>query len=457
MPKIEKDLLKVKGSDGQWHYIPAVGGGDTPTWDAVKNKPFESLGDGLSVENGVLSAKGGTGGSANAVQYVAQSLTDAQKAQARKNIEAPARALYAPVASDKGKYFFNSTVGYNELREAYNEGAAVYLAVGIPWTYIVPLLSVSNNTMIFAYFDTVQFYAIKYTVSSNSSISVTFDRVAGDNVVSQYQGTGNAGKILGVGEDGNVIPQDKPTYTLPQATADALGGIKADAATAEDTQDVRMGADGKLRTKPSGGSTVTVDSELSSTSVNPVQNKIITAALAEKITAPTTAAVGQIIKIKSVDDAGKPTEWEAADIPSGSGETWTLIKDITLEEDVASIHEQNLNLKKLYLTMAIVGTSQNTASVNGELRINNETYFYSNVICVAEGIKRWLTSYVELIGDVKRHISAANNNNTYQSTITNIGYFGDGTVINDLKIIPFAGGGKYIGAGTRVKIYGISA
>lgn len=251
-----------------------------------------------------------------------------------------------------------------------------------------------------------------------------------------------------------VIP---PAYSLPQATADALGGIKADAATAEDTQDVRMGADGKLRTKPSGGSTVTVDSELSSTSVNPVQNKIITAALAEKITAPTTAAVGQIIKIKSVDDAGKPTEWEAADIPSGSGETWTLIKDITLEEDVASIHEQNLNLKKLYLTMAIVGTSQNTASVNGELRINNETYFYSNVICVAEGIKRWLTSYVELIGDVKRHISAANNNNTYQSTITNIGYFGDGTVINDLKIIPFAGGEKYIGAGTRVKIYGISA
>lgn len=344
MPKIEKDLLKVKGSDGQWHYIPAVGGGDTPTWNAVQNKPFESLGDGLSVENGVLSAKGG-GGSPNAVQYVAQELTDEQKTQARENIEAPARALYAPVASDKGKYFFKSTVGYNELREAYNEGAAVYLAVGIPWTYIVPLLSVSNNTMIFAYFDTVQFYAIKYTVSSNSSISVTFDRVAGDNVVSQYQGTENAGKILGVGEDGNVIPQDKPTYTLPQATADALGGIKADAATAEDTQDVRIGADGKLRTKPSGGSTVTVDSELSATSVNPVQNKVVTAALAEKITAPTTAAVGQIIKVKSVDTSGKPTEWECADLPSGGGGAWEELIDTTIEasEGITAI---SLNLPK---------------------------------------------------------------------------------------------------------------
>ena len=31
----------------------------TPKWEMVQNKPFESLGDGLSVENGVLSAEGG--------------------------------------------------------------------------------------------------------------------------------------------------------------------------------------------------------------------------------------------------------------------------------------------------------------------------------------------------------------------------------------------------------------
>lgn len=77
---------------------------------------------------------------------------------------------------------------------------------------------------------------------------------------------------------------------------------------------------------------ITVDSELSSTSVNPVQNKVVTAALAGKITAPTTAAVGQIIKVKSVDDAGKPTEWEAADL----GEKVELIASGTIEE-VASL------------------------------------------------------------------------------------------------------------------------
>lgn len=284
------------------------------------------------------------------------------------------------------------------------------------------------------------------------------DITARENKLDKNQGVGNAGKILGIGADGIVVPQDKPTYTLPQATADVLGGIKADAATAEDTQDVRIGTDGKLRTKPTGGSSITVDSALSSTSTNPVQNKVVTTALAEKITAPTTAAVGQIIKVKSVDSTGKPTEWEAADMPSGGGgETWTLIKDITLGEDVASIEEQNLNLKKLYLTMAIVGTSQNTSSVNGKLQINGETYFYSNIIGSEEGIQRWLASYVEIIGDVKMHITTANNNNTYESKKINIGYFGDGTIINALKILPFSAPGKYIGAGTRVKIYGISA
>ena len=41
------------------------------------------------------------------------------------------------------------------------------------------------------------------------------------------------------------------SYTLPQATAEALGGVKADSAEAADTQPVRIGTDGKLYTTPS--------------------------------------------------------------------------------------------------------------------------------------------------------------------------------------------------------------
>ena len=55
---------------------------------------------------------------------------------------------------------------------------------------------------------------------------------------------------IGALPDTTEIPSE---YTLPQATSDALGGIKADAATAEDTQAVRIGVDGRLYTAPSSG------------------------------------------------------------------------------------------------------------------------------------------------------------------------------------------------------------
>ena len=55
---------------------------------------------------------------------------------------------------------------------------------------------------------------------------------------------------IGALPDTTEIPSE---YTLPQATSNALGGIKADAATAEDTQAVRIGADGRLYTAPSSG------------------------------------------------------------------------------------------------------------------------------------------------------------------------------------------------------------
>ena len=39
--------------------------------------------------------------------------------------------------------------------------------------------------------------------------------------------------------------------------------------------------------------------------------------VADKITAPATAKVGQTIVVKAVDDTGRPTEWEAADMSVG--------------------------------------------------------------------------------------------------------------------------------------------
>lgn len=45
----------------------------------------------------------------------------------------------------------------------------------------------------------------------------------------------------------------KESYELPAATAETLGGVKAEPATEDDTQPVRIGADGMLFTVPGGG------------------------------------------------------------------------------------------------------------------------------------------------------------------------------------------------------------
>lgn len=52
---------------------------------------------------------------------------------------------------------------------------------------------------------------------------------------------------------------------------------------------------------------------------------------------PETATVGQTIVVKAVDENGKPTEWEAADLPSGGGAKATkliTVADITAETDI---------------------------------------------------------------------------------------------------------------------------
>lgn len=51
-----------------------------------------------------------------------------------------------------------------------------------------------------------------------------------------------------------------------------------------------------------------------------------------------TAKVGQIAKITAVDDSGKPTAWEAADMPSGgSGKTWELINTSVVPAETHSL------------------------------------------------------------------------------------------------------------------------
>ena len=91
----------------------------------------------------------------------------------------------------------------------------------------------------------------------------------------------------------------------------------------------------------------------------------------------TTATPGQIIKVKTVQD-GKPTEWEAVDMPGGGGDEWELIAHINVaddvEKDVTVWQYNNLPRYKCiaYKKVNLVGSGEQTAS-GCSILINNES------------------------------------------------------------------------------------
>ena len=129
------------------------------------------------------------------------------------------------------------------------------------------------------------------------------------------------------------------------ASSSTYGGVKADSAEGTDTQPVRIGTDGKLYTAPgsSGGGT---DTSLGVTG----------------------ATVGQTVKIKSVDENGVPTAWEAVDMPSGGEREWIKIGEVTNAEDTT---------KPLYIkfTKDING---NSLSLKGVLIIGTPLFSDTN-------------------------------------------------------------------------------
>lgn len=212
-------------------------------------------------------------GGGDYVSYTEQELTEDQKHQARKN-----QGLY-----------------YSE-RESIFQGEVTFTgdtASGLPWlsTGMEPLydgdtfelklqpfgqtytgIAVGGKQDMFTYEHTVDFggvFKLSYgnlqrTASEAMSVddttqTVSITRIAVTGIPREYLEEAielpptedNEDKYLysdGYGWYGRSLPQ----YSLPQASADALGGVKADPAEENDTQPVRIGADGKLVTAPGG-------------------------------------------------------------------------------------------------------------------------------------------------------------------------------------------------------------
>lgn len=83
----------------------------------------------------------------------------------------------------------------------------------------------------------------------------------------------------------------------------------------------------------------------------------------------TGATVGQTVKIKTVDETGVPTEWEARDLPEPN--IWHHVIDITTTEEVSSIEitqDKNgvsladLKYNEFWVMVKFVGISTNTGT-----------------------------------------------------------------------------------------------
>ena len=156
--------------------------------------------------------------------------------------------------------------------------------------------------------------------------------------------------------------------------------------------------------------------------------------------------------VEATYDGGESVE---VVIPQGWSEKWELISDITTEEEVGEVVIENMSLKKVFIQAAVIGTTSNQSAVNGHIKINGFSYFYANTLSFNVDMTRFTCSFVEVLGDSKRHQSASLNNNTYQANAQHTGWFGDGTPINTVVFNAASANGRVFGIGSNFKIWGL--
>lgn len=251
-----------------------------------------------------------------------------------------------------------------EVYAAYEAGKAVYCilldAIGVV-PVVLPLLAavaVNVDEYLFCFAGSG---APRVSGSAPFSLTVTYDgtwHYFYDELVS-----GELVNSVSSSSTDKQVPSAKCLYdelqerSLKQATSDTLGGVKADPATADDTQPVRIDDSGKLVTAAGSGSDISLGI--------------------------TSAAVGQTIKVKAVNGQGVPTAWEAADMAGGEKKEWTKIIDVEITEATMFFEATGLdNATELYCEWTALKTASETDKRDLDLYIND----------IAVGVG-WVTNY----------------------------------------------------------------
>lgn len=182
----------------------------------------------------------------------------------------------------------------------------------------------------------------------------------------------------------------------------------------------------------------------------------------------TSATVGQTVRIKAVDADGKPTAWEAADLPAGAGETWQFITEITLDDavNVVTINKDangnSFALKRVMID-CVITLNTDDPFTNIKTRLNGHVCSDNATPVMNNSNVRYYSFYAEIIPGSGalcwQACSGANYN--WGGDLLKMGYkynnLWQSDAITSLSIHP-NDGNKNIGlAGTKIHVLGVRA
>lgn len=190
----------------------------------------------------------------------------------------------------------------------------------------------------------------------------------------------------------------------------------------------------------------------------------------------TGAQVGQIVRVKAVDEAGKPTEWEA--VRDLTREPYELIKEITLTEPVASINilssDEGVSLSRAMVLWAIPGIvdlGSNKDVVVTLCSDNGVRYYSYDKVPFRANESKYAFKIVEIKLFDTHSISTIMSGHDNKPILTSQGIYSNSnailryisapslgtTLIRDLDTFIPSQFGLSFPAGTIIKLYGVRA
>ena len=365
------------------------------------------------------------------VKYTEQELTDEEQVQARKNIRAKPIDFPVTITSTTtdGVTTYTADKTFAEIKAAYDSGANVYALYN---EYISYLFYFENSAVWFRNFDAYTDYIAIYINSYNGIDTIEVERLKYLPVVSfetlrDYLNKSYPPIIM----------------SLSDSTAPNGGGV--------------LFYSSGMSSSKINYSLLTNSGELYNIEYDRRYGNISTSKVISPIPSPTTAQVGQIVKVKAVDADGKITETEVVDIPTQKTLKWITVHSSDLTEtkreiiistdtDGKSIADYNpVGLSLIVSTPADATVESN----NGAPWIYPSATKFDNAIRVIGNISGWKTVARDsafVFNGGSSAMSCSGNVNTSLAT-----YKLDGYALDGVRIF-FNSANDHLPVGTHVEV-----